>query len=215
MSVKISVRGTAQRRYQAEVAIAYLAIVAQGSERDEVLGRATQAHTFVTSALAELERAGHVSNWSADNVRVLAQRLWNPSTESTELTQNARLSVRGEFGDAEELGKFLESVAGNEDVEVGGIDWNVTAQNRVEYEAEIRRDAVLDAIAKAQAYADAIGAGQVQVTHLSDPGMLGTEPPMPRTMMASMADSGALGGFELVPAEIVVRADVDALFKAH
>ncbi|TXJ04018.1 MAG: SIMPL domain-containing protein, partial [Aeromicrobium sp.] len=100
-------------------------------------------------------------------------------------------------------------------VEVGGIEWNVMPQNRVEYEAEIRREAVLDAIAKAQAYADAIGAGQVEATHLSDPGMLGSEPQMPRAMMAAMADSLASGGFELVPAEIVVRADVDAHFKAH
>lgn len=213
--MKISVRGSAERRYQAEVAIAHLAIAVQGPERDEVLGRATQAHTLVTEALAELERAGHVATWSADNVRVFAQRLWNPAIESTELTQTARLSVFGEFTDFEVLGRFLESVAGNEDVEVGGIDWNVTPQNRVEYEAEIRHEAVLDAIAKAQAYANAIGAGQVEATHLSDPGMLGSEPPMPRAMMAAMADSRASGGFELVPAEIVVRADVDAHFKAH
>ena len=82
----------------------------------------------------------------------------------------------------------------------------------------MRRAEVKDAVARAQAYADAVRRGRVVAVQLADPGMLdGANPPespvpMVRTVAAE-TDDGATS-LVLEPAQILVRAEVDARFEA-
>lgn len=214
MSVKIAVRGFAERTYPAELARVALTIDAQGPERDQVVTTATASHTNLTQRLATLYESGAVQRWSADDVRVVAERPWSPAGERNELVQHARLSVRAEFADVEALGSFVAEVSVDDTVEVGSISWDVTPDNRKAFTAEVRAEAVADAVAKAQSYADAIGAGPVEATHLADPGLLNDDGPSPRVMMAMGAPVSDGPYVNFVPHDIVISCEVDARFKA-
>ena len=153
-------------------------------------------------------------HWSADSVRVVAERPWNPEGKQSELVQHARMAVRAEFQDVVELSVFIAEVSANELVEVGSVVWDVTSENRRLFTADVRAEAVADAVAKAQAYADAIGAGPVEATHLADPGMLADNSPSPRVMMAMASAASDAPGMTFVPDDITIRCEVDARFKA-
>ncbi len=214
MTVEITVRGSAEQRYAAEVARVALAAEVQGEDRADVLAEATAAHAAITSALSALAESGSVARWSADAVRVMAQRQWLPDGARGALTQTARLEVQAQFVDFEALSSFVDAWSADERVEIGHVGWDLTEEHRHEHTAHVRAAAVADAVAKAQAYADAVDAGTVSPTHLADPGLLSPGEPQPRAMMAMSADAAYGSTLELVPDEIVVRCEVDARFVA-
>ena len=95
---------------------------------------------------------------------------------------------------------------------IAGIDWALTAARREQLIGQVRRAAVQDAVAKAQAYADAVGAGTVRVVAIADAGMLGeglhpTQAPSAKFARAVAADSG--GPVEFTPEDIATAAEVD------
>lgn len=215
MVVEITVRGSAERRYAAEIGTVRLAVEVQGAERAAVAVEATAIHGELTGQLSAWLADGPVRTFAADSVRVLAERPWQPEGGRGDLVQVARLGVQASFDDFEALSGFVGDWSQREGVEISGVEWGVIDANRRSYEAEVRADAVADAVAKAQAYADAVGAGAVRPTHLGDPGMLTSPEPGPRMMKsAMMADSAGGAGLELRPDEITVLAEVDARFLA-
>ncbi|WP_396048749.1 SIMPL domain-containing protein [Aeromicrobium sp. UC242_57] len=127
--------------------------------------------------------------------------------------------MRAEFNDFERLSGFLDHWSGVDGVEISGISWDVTAKNRRIYEAEVRKAAVDDAVAKAQSYADAVRRGRVVAAQLADPGMLGSSGDAPVAMMKSAsADMMRAGGgpeLSFAPEEIVIAVEVDARFTAE
>ena len=166
---------------------------------------------------ADLERLnpGAVSRWSSDQLRVFSFRPY-AADGIRPLMYRAAIKVEAEFTDFEQLSTFLDRWAAQDGVEVGGTDWDVSEDNRRLYEAALRADAVADATAKAQAYATATGRGVVTAVQLADPGMLTDERPVPRPMMARMADApaGAPPALELRPDDIELQVAVDARFVA-
>lgn len=214
MTVEITVRGTAERRYAAEAARIELAVEVQGADRSTVVAEATSKHAAVTAALATTEQAGQVSRWSADAVHAYAERPWGPDGESSELRQVARLAVRAQFVDFAELNRFIDTWSADQHVQLVGLTWELTDAHQREFAAVVRTEAVADAVAKAQTYADAVRAGTVVPTHLADPGLLASVEPGPRAMMAMSADAAYGSALALVPDDIVVRCEVDARFVA-
>ncbi|MCW2825191.1 MAG: hypothetical protein JWQ91_2108, partial [Aeromicrobium sp.] len=86
------------------------------------------------------------------------------------------------------------------------------------YEAEVRKAAVDDAVAKAQSYANAVRRGKVTAVQLADPGML-TSPGdgaqgAPVLHQAAYGLAGEGPELDLTPEEIVIRVEVDARFRA-
>ena len=213
MSLQITVRGRAERELPAEVATVSLAIEVQGSDRIFVMEEASSAHREVTSALAEYVTENSVVRWSADGVRVLAQRRWLPDGQRGELEQVARLSVQAQFVDFEVLSAFVEQFSADERIELGSVSWGLSEANQKVVSGEVRAQAVADAVDKAQGYADAVHAGRVTATHLADPGMLTDPEPMMRQFAMATSDSIG-GGLELVPEPIKVSCEVDARFLA-
>ncbi len=212
MATEITVRGAAERRWPAERGTVDLTVALRGADRAEVAREAAEVHGTLTARLADLRSSGAVEAYSADAVRVMTERPWRPEGGRGDLVQTARLGVRAEFYDLEALSAFVGDWSADPRVEIDGVAWDLAPERRRECEAQVRSDAVRNAVATAQAYADAVDAGVVRPTHLSDPGMLGS-PVEPQMMKAMSADASG-GGLSLHPGEIVVRCEVDARFVA-
>lgn len=215
-ALEVVVRGQARRRYPAERATVSITADLDGTDRDGVYRRAVGLAEPLTADLSGLHEAGAVSRWSSDQVRVYSYR---PYTESgpRPLMYRVAIRVEAEFVDFEQLSAFLDRWAVADGVEIGGITWDVTEDNRRAYEAELRAEAVAEATAKAQAYATAAGRGDVVAVQLADPGMLGDEPAGPRAarMMVGAAPPGSGPALELRPDDIRLAIAVDARFIAE
>ena len=220
MTLDITVRGSAEHRYPAERAIVYMAAAVEGPERQQVFTDATAIHDPLVSQLRELVELRAVGPWSSDQVRVFSHRPWEPEGRRGAMVHVARVQIVAEFTDFERLSGFLDYWSGTDGVEVSGIAWDVGLKNRRAYEAEVRKAAVDDAVAKAQSYANAVRRGKVAAVQLADPGMLTDHVegagPMPMMAKAGFDTPGSAGPqLELTPAEIVIHADVDARFVAE
>jgi len=218
MTLEITVRGSAERHFPAERATVSMAAAIEGADKAKVFADAVAVQDPLASQLRELVELNAVTTWSSDQVRVFSHRPWDEHGKRGAMVHVARVRVEAEFVDFERLSGFLDYWSGNEGVEVGGISWDVTSKNRRVHEAEVRKAAVEDAVAKAQTYANAVRRGKVVAQQLSDPGMLTgpSEPPMPMAYKSMAMDSmGAGPSLDLTPADIVISVEVDARFRAE
>ena len=214
MTLEITVRGSAERRFAAERATVSMAAAIESADKQQVYDDAVSVLEPLVMQLRELSDRGAVSTWASDQVRVYSHRPWIGEGVRGEPQHVARLQISAEFTDFERLSGFVDYWAGRDGIEIGGIEWDVSARNRRAYEAEVRKVAVDNAITKAQAYADAVRRGRVTAVQIADPGMLNGSSdhiPIPFTMAAAGSDTADL---DLTPEEIVINVEVDAHFAA-
>ena len=217
MTLEITVRGSAEQRFAAERATVALAASIESADKQQVYDDAVSVLKPLVLQLRELADRGAVSTWSSDQVRVYSHRPWDAEGVRGELHHVARLKISAEFTDFERLSGFVDYWAGRDGIEIDGIDWDVTPRNRRSYEVDVRKAAVDSAIAKAQAYADAVRRGRVIALQIADPGMLngdGDQAPIPLVMTASVGSEDTAAHLDLTPDEIVIHVDVDAIFSA-
>lgn len=213
--LEIVVRGGARRRYPAERATIVLAAQFDGTDKQEVYGRAVAVHEPLTADIAALNESGAVSRWNSDQLRVYSYRPADAKGMRRRIYQ-VGIKVEAEFVDFDELSAFLDKWALRDGVDVGHTSWDVTEDNRLAYEAELRAHAVADATAKAQAYADAAGRGKVTAVQLSDPDMLDSgHRPTRAFAMAASAPMDSVAALELRPDDIELQVAVDARFLAE
>ncbi|MFW0786869.1 SIMPL domain-containing protein [Gordonia sp. CPCC 206044] len=218
-AVEISVRGVARRRFRPEQGVLGVSINLEGPSRESVYRDAVALHGALTEALADLEAGGAVSRWSSESVRVFGYRPVDAKGRRREPIYSTRIPIEAEFVDFEALSQYIDRWATTEGVTVGAVDWNVRDDNRRTYAAELRQEAVADAVAKAQSYADAVGRGTVVATHLADPNMLSESRPAPMVRAAPAAKFVAAQPpepeLELRPEDIELSVAVDARFVAE
>ncbi|MDS1115916.1 SIMPL domain-containing protein [Gordonia westfalica] len=212
--LEIVVRGNARGRYAPERGVIDLAVHLEGPVKSAVYEAAVALHSRLTGALGGLESAGAVNRWTAESVRVYSYRPYSQDGEPRDPMYNTRIRLDAEFGDFEKLSEFIDTWSGEEGVTVNAVRWDVHETSRRAHERELRREAVEDAIAKAQAYSDAVGRGPVTPTLLSDPDMVDRVPsPRGRMMIAAAPDSGP--SLELRADDIEIDVAVDARFRAE
>lgn len=216
MTLEITVRGSAEKHYPAERATVSVIASIEGLDKEKVFRDAVAIQEPLTKQLAELVDRSAVTTWSSDQVRIYSQHPWGPNGERLALTHYANIAATAEFLDFERLSGFVDYWAGKAGVQIGGMTWDVTAKNRRMYESDTRRAAVDDAVAKAQAYSDALRKGRVKAIQLADPGMLRQTEGRPQMRMAGF-DMAAGGSPELqmTPEDITIYVEVDAKFVAE
>lgn len=212
--VEIAVRGRARRRYPSERAKLTVWVGFSGSDRSVVYQSSVDACGSVIDHLKELSETAALITWSSDTVRVNSYRPTDGKGRRLNPVYSTRIPVRAEFADFSVLSDFVDRWAVADGVEIGGVTWDVTTDNRLVYEAEIRRAAVADAIAKAQAYADAVGAGPVRPVRLADPDANDVSWHPARMMEMSIDGAEELRSLELRSEDIEVEVTVDARFHA-
>ena len=219
MTLEIIVRGSAETSHPAERATVSLAAAIEGSDKSAVFADAVALQEPLSKQLRELVDLDAVTTWSSDQVRVFSHRPWDHEGKRLDVVHVARVQVVAEFVDFERLSGFLDFWSGKDGIEIGYISWDVTVKNRRSYEAEVRKAAVDDAVAKAQVYANAVRRGKVVALQLSDPGMLGNQPqdfgPGVAKMAMASADMGGGPSLALTPEQIHIRVEVDARFSAE
>lgn len=215
--LEVVVRGDARRKYAAERATVSVSATLDGADRADVYRRAVGLQDRLVTDLRGLDDAGAVNKWSSDQVRVFSYRPY-ADKEIAQLRFRVDIRVEAEFVDFEQLSTFLDRWAIEDGVEIGYLSWDVTEDNRQQYEAELRQEAVRNAATKAQAFAEAAGRGPVTAIQLADPGMLqaqsGHDSLRAMGMPAPMAARGGGPTLELSPDDITISASVDAKFVA-
>ena len=217
----ITVRGEHTAEFSPEHAIVAATVALDGRDRDEVFARASEVASRLESQLAELHDAAHgpVIRWSAERARVWSQRPWNAQGRQLPAVFHAQLQVSATFVDTEALARWVEHVATTDGVNVDGITWGLSEAREKAALVEVRRGAVADALERAQAFAAALGLGNLAPVALADPGMLGDQAGSAADRMIEVASlrtmKDACGELAFTPRDIELRAAVDARFVAR
>ncbi|MFD4957184.1 SIMPL domain-containing protein [Microbacterium sp. NPDC058389] len=220
--VVITVRGEHETRITPERAIAHLTIRAEGPERGAVVERMAALTEPVRDDLAARKAAGTVPEWTSQRVSVWSERPWNNEGKRLAPVHYASVDFSVTFTDFTVLSWWAGEVAEREGVQFGWIEWLLTPETRAQTEKDVATQAVGVAVARAEAYAGALGLANVTALEIADVGLLTRQEqspaPAPRMMMAKAAyaaDAGGAPAVQLQPEDIVVSAAVEARFVAR
>lgn len=210
MTLRISVRGTAERSFPAETATVPIEVSVEAGSRDDAYRQAAALQDELTTALDEL-----VDSWSSDQVRAHTWRDRHRGREVGKPRHEAKVTARARFTDFEVLEQFADAWLTREGVTIGYIQWDLTPENRPVREAQVRRAAVADAVAKAADYAESFGFAPPTPVRVSDDGMsAGFHEAQAMSFSAKGGDMDQ-PAISLVPQEIRVDVTVEAEFVAE
>ena len=216
--VVITVRGEHETRLAPERAVAHLTIRAEGPERGAVVERMAALSEPVRDDLVGRKDSGTVHEWTSQRVSVWSERPWNNEGKRLAPVHYATVDFAVTFTDFSVLSWWAGDVAELEGVQLGWIDWQLTPDTRATVERDTATHAVTVAIARATAYAAALGLSNVTPLEVADTGLLPQPEQAPRMLMAKAsfaADStGGAPAVQLQPEEIVISAGVEARFRA-
>ncbi|MDT0201321.1 SIMPL domain-containing protein [Nocardioides sp. AE5] len=216
-STQFTVRGEAARRTPPQQATVRLTIASEDDQpgvAHDAVARSLEQVVATITALHDPE-AGPVTWFSQAQLRTWSNRPWHPEGERLPPVHHASVPLQVRFIDFVALGQWISGVIDVPCVAVDGVDWALAEQDEKSLEAEVRADAVRDALARAQGYADALALGAVRPIHLADAGMLdgqGRDGHQPMAFAARAAMPSDSPDFSFVPEDIVVRAVVDGRF---
>lgn len=220
--VVITVRGEHETRIAPERAVAHLTVRAEGPERGAVVERMAAFSEPVRDDLASRKTAGTVAEWTSQRVSVWSERPWSPDGKRLARVHYGTVDFSATFTDFSVLSWWAGEVAEREGVQLGWIEWQLTPETRAATERDVAAGAVGVAVARANAYAGAIGLSTVTPLEIADVGLLSRndppQQPAPRMLMAKAefaADAGGGPSVQLQPDDIVITAAVEARFTAR
>ncbi|MFB8148080.1 SIMPL domain-containing protein [Microbacterium sp. NPDC056003] len=222
--VVITVRGEHEARIAPERAVAHLTIRAEGAERGAVVERMAAFSEPVREDLASRTAAGTVVEWTSQRVSVWSERPWNPEGRRLAPVHYATVDFSATFTDFAVLSFWAGEVVEREGVQLGWIEWQLTPETRAAMERDVAASAVGVAVARANAYAGAIGLSTVTPLEIADLGLLTRNespaaPRQERMLMAKASFAADAGGgaptVQLQPEDIVLTAGVEARFSAR
>jgi uncharacterized protein len=214
--VVVTVRGEQERRVGPERAIVQLTVRADGPERGPVVERVTTLADPLRDDLVAHRRSGEVVEFSSGRVSVWTERPWNTEGRQLPPVHHAALEISATFGDFDALSWWIGEIADTDEVQIADIRWELAPETRAAVEQDVAAEAVQVAVARARAYAEALGLDTVTPLEMADAGLLLPKPDAaaPKMMRAMAMDAGA-SGIALQPADIVVSAAVEARFLAR
>jgi len=217
---QITVRGCCSMSRSPERAIVHATISYEGPVMDPVYERVARDLESVKASISPIVDPDHgpVTWWSADQLRMWSNRPRNRDGGQLPLTHHVSVGVEVEFSDFAALSAWLGShAAATEGFRVTTVDWKLTPASRDDVLREVRNRAVLDAVARAQQYADALGLGAIQPVAVADAGMLpdtagAAGAPAVGQLRRAAAFAADGPDVELMPKDIEMSVDVDARF---
>ncbi|CAM3684293.1 SIMPL domain-containing protein [Smaragdicoccus niigatensis] len=210
--ISINVRGSHSIKLPPERATVSATLSREGSSAAPVFEAVLRSLAQVRASLEAIHDVtrGPVRKFAFDQVVTSARRPWHEKGKQLPFIHAARVTVTAEFVEFAELGRWITAMSQVEGLTIHGIGWDLTESNRSETERKARQEAVRQAKARAQDYADALELGPVAPRRISDPGVLAQ--PMHAPMMRLAAASDALPELDLEPQDIDIHAEVEAQF---
>jgi uncharacterized protein len=218
--VIITVRGEHEVRLAPEQGIVHLTFRAEGRDRAPVVEQVSTIAAPLLDDLRNRQEAGSIDEWSSQRVAVWSDRPWNADGRQLPLVHHASIDVTAAFSDFAALSWWVSEIADRDGVQVGWVDWRLTPATRAAREQEVAAHAVQVAVARATAYAQAIGRTEVTPTEIADLGLLtraeAAPAPAPKMMrsMAAMDAAGSAPAMQFQPENITLSAAVEARFRA-
>lgn len=223
MITEITVRGAFEHFCPPERGTVHARIGCEGPAMKPVFERTVAALDTVRSSIAALADPdrGPVTWWSTQQIRTWSHRPWHKDGKQLPLVHHAAVGVEVKFNDFAALSRWVgDHVERTDGFTLDRVAWTLTEVRRNELQKDARTRAVLDARIRAQHYADALDLGPVRPTAIADVGLLGdtgpggAEQPVAFARGAAGGGNGGGNGAELVPADISVKAEVEARFAA-
>ncbi|OAN43409.1 SIMPL domain-containing protein [Microbacterium sp. H83] len=219
--VTVTVRGEHETRITPERATVRVTVRADGPERADVVERTMSLAEPVRRSITERKGAGSVVDWSSTRLTVRAERPWNSDGIRLDPVYYAAIDLTATFTDVSDLSMWVSDISSWDGVDVGWVDWHLTPETRARAERDVAAQAVTVAVARAQAYATALGLREVTPVEIADVGLIAPAPSQPFTgmiksrgaMLAASPAGDAAMTFE--PDEIVIAATVEARFVAR
>jgi uncharacterized protein YggE len=220
--MEITVVGTHEYSVPPERGTVHLDVGFEGSD----LTRAVHASTELVNALnghLEQLRAGGAGAVTWHAVGPLGTRSWRPYNNQGNvlpMRHAATAHVQAKFRDFVGLARFTTDWGARDGVRLGRVEWTVTEQRRAELESATLECAVRDARRRALVIARTVGADDVEVVEVADPGLLsGTrgQPDGPLHATAAFRAGGAAESADtaaILPEDVTGSATVHARFRA-
>lgn len=219
--VIITVTGHATRGYVPNRCAVRLSVACDGPTRETAATQAAEAAESLTELITALEQLpdGPLRRWQLDQVQHSRSRPYSQDGSVQPWLYQSSASLIVTFRGLDAVAQFVDDAAEIEGVEVGLLDWRLTRKSEAKALSRVRRLAINDAMAKAEASARSLGLEGIAPIALADPGMLGvaanTPPPMGRARMMMASDSSPAGSSpNLRPEPLSITVDVDARFEA-
>ena len=218
--VTVTVRGEHEERIAPERATIRVSVRTEGAERPAVLDSLARLADPLREGIAERADGGTIVEWTSTRLTVRAERPWNSEGKRLAPVYYANIDFTATFVEASELSAWVSDISPLDGVEVGWVDWHLTPGTRARVERDVAAQAVGVAVARAGAYAAALGRHDVTPVEIADVGLIsrGSSPadaPMMKARggVAFAADTAPTMQYE--PEDIVVSATVEARFLAR
>ncbi len=197
----VTVHGEARREVPPEQAVFSVTVSARDRDKPTVVARLTERSAEVGRildrygpAIARRETAGlHVY----EEYRRRGER---------GVTHSGSLTTTITVTDFDPLGELLAQVASGESISVSGPWWQLRPGSRAG--ADVRREAVTDALDRAREYAAAVGSELARIVEISDAEAAGAHPMMMRGAVGGAAEAEDSAAFDLDPRQQTVEARV-------
>lgn len=216
--VIITVRGEHELRVAPERAKVHLSVTMDGPDRAAVVERTLAASTPIRAGLEKREAEGSIVEWTSQRMNVIAERPWNNEGKQLDPVHRATVDFTATFSDISEMSLWATEVSVADGVNLGYIDWHLTAETEAEIEREVATQAVGVAVARAKAYAQALGLQHVRPLELADRGLISENagPVQAKALRAGamMMDAASSPAMEFQGEEIRVSATVEGRFAA-
>ncbi|MFJ8663010.1 SIMPL domain-containing protein [Streptomyces sp. NPDC093795] len=209
---QVTVRGEGRLEVDPELARIGVTVTARGTDRTAALADLTRRNAQVLDLLkAQGDAVGTLETGSFSIAPELGRRGRGERVQA----YRGRVRVTAELTDFTVLGELVTRLA---DLELTSVDgpWWALRPDSPAY-AEARRLAVTEAVARARAYAEALGTSLASLLELSDAGLAGPGIPMPRDFAGAPVAFAAEGVGETPPLDLepqrqTVTAEVVARF---
>ena len=218
--VTVTVRGEHEERVAPERATVRVVVRAEGTDRATVVDAVMHLTEPVRASIIERAETDAVVDWSSTQLAVRAERPWNADGTRLAPVYYASIDLTATFTAATELSIWVSDISAWDGVEIGWVEWHLTPETRTLVEGRVAAGAVRVAVARATAYAEALGLSEVIPQEIADVGLISpasSSPAAPMMMKnrAAAFASDAGPAMEYEPQEIAISATVEARFVAH
>ena len=219
--VTVTVRGEHEARLAPERATIRVSVRAEGPDRGSVVDQAMRLAEPVRESITTRKDAGSVIDWTSTRLSVRAERPWNSDGNRLAPVYYSNIDLTATFSEASELSIWVSDVSPWDGVEVGSVSWHLTPETNARLEREVASEAVGVAVARARAYATALGLHDVEPVEIADAGLIAPTASAPPAGMAKfrgmVQESGDMTGASMAyePDAIVITATVEARFVAR